>query len=44
VADRPGHDLRYDMDFSRASRELGWYPTIPFEFGMKKTVEWYGAR
>jgi dTDP-glucose 4,6-dehydratase len=41
VKDRPGHDMRYDMDFSKASRELGWYPTLPFEAGLKKTVEWY---
>ena len=41
VTDRPGHDFRYDMDFGKASRELGWYPNMPFEAGMKKTVEWY---
>ena len=41
VTDRPGHDFRYDMDFSKASRQLGWYPNMSFEAGMKKTVEWY---
>lgn len=41
VKDRPGHDRRYAIDFSKISRELGWVPKTGFEAGMKKTVEWY---
>jgi dTDP-glucose 4,6-dehydratase len=41
VADRPGHDLRYDIDFSKAKNELDWEPKINFEYGLKKTIEWY---
>lgn len=41
VADRPGHDRRYALDDAKIRRELGWAPTINFEEGMKKTVEWY---
>ncbi|MDO8592449.1 MAG: dTDP-glucose 4,6-dehydratase [bacterium] len=41
VADRPGHDLRYAMDFSKAANELGWRPAVSFEQGLKKTIEWY---
>ncbi len=41
VKDRPGHDRRYAIDCSKAERELGWKPTIPFEEGLKQTVEWY---
>jgi dTDP-glucose 4,6-dehydratase len=41
VADRPGHDLRYAIDCSKAQRELGWGPSVSFEEGLKKTVEWY---
>ncbi len=43
VADRPGHDRRYAIDFSRAERELGWRPTRTFEEGLAETVEWYRA-
>jgi dTDP-glucose 4,6-dehydratase len=43
VADRPGHDLRYAMDFSKLSRELGWCPSESFESGLRRTVEWYLA-
>lgn len=43
VKDRPGHDRRYAIDFSKISRELGWVPKTGFEAGMKKTVEWYKA-
>jgi len=43
VTDRPGHDLRYAMDFSKLTRELGWAPTESFASGMRRTVEWYLA-
>jgi dTDP-glucose 4,6-dehydratase len=41
VKDRPGHDRRYAMDFSKVERELGWKPTFSFEEGVRLTVEWY---
>lgn len=41
VKDRPGHDRRYAIDCSKAERELGWSPTLPFEQGMKDTIQWY---
>ncbi|MCF0178489.1 MAG: GDP-mannose 4,6-dehydratase, partial [Bacteroidales bacterium] len=41
VEDRAGHDLRYAIDSSRLSNELGWHPTLQFEEGIEKTVEWY---
>jgi len=41
VKDRPGHDLRYAMDFTKAKNELGWQPQISFEDGLKQTIEWY---
>lgn len=43
VADRPGHDARYAVDFSDTTTELGWVPTISFEDGVRRTVEWYLA-
>ena len=41
VTDRPGHDHRYAIDFSKINNELGWQPSYSFEEGMKQTVEWY---
>ncbi|MEK7549603.1 MAG: dTDP-glucose 4,6-dehydratase [Patescibacteria group bacterium] len=41
VTDRPGHDRRYSIDFSKATRELGWQPTVSLEEGLEKTVHWY---
>ena len=41
VEDRPGHDRRYAMDFSKISRELGWKPKESFHSGLRKTVAWY---
>ncbi len=41
VADRPGHDRRYAIDFSKIQRTLGWKPSIPFEEGIHRTVAWY---
>ena len=40
VADRPGHDRRYCLDTSKL-RALGWAPQVPFEDGLRRTVEWY---
>ena len=41
VKDRPGHDRRYAIDASRLKGELGWAPTVTFEEGMARTVDWY---
>ena len=41
VKDRAGHDLRYAIDSSKLQRELGWKPSLQFEEGLEKTVEWY---
>lgn len=41
VADRPGHDLRYAIDSSKLMKELGWKPSLTFEEGLEKTVDWY---
>lgn len=41
VADRPGHDRRYALDCSRIKEELGWEPSVAFDDGLKKTVDWY---
>lgn len=41
VADRPGHDRRYGIDYSKIHNELGWSPKTNFDDGIKKTVEWY---
>lgn len=41
VKDRPGHDLRYAIDPTKISKELGWEPTTRFEEGIKKTIKWY---
>ncbi len=43
VTDRPGHDLRYAIDSSKATRELGWNARETFESGLRKTIEWYIA-
>jgi dTDP-glucose 4,6-dehydratase len=43
VADRPGHDRRYAIDCTRAERELGWTPRVPFERGLAETIDWYRA-
>ncbi|MBG0777367.1 MAG: dTDP-glucose 4,6-dehydratase [Desulfovibrionaceae bacterium] len=43
VADRPGHDRRYAMDFSLAARELGFAPEFDFARGIGATIEWYAA-
>jgi len=41
VDDRPGHDRRYAIDCSKLMEKLGWRPSIPFESGLAKTVDWY---
>jgi dTDP-glucose 4,6-dehydratase len=41
VKDRPGHDLRYAIDATKLNRELGWTPSLQFEEGLEKTVDWY---
>lgn len=41
VKDRPGHDFRYAINFSKIKNELGWEPLESFETGLRKTVEWY---
>ena len=41
VSDRPGHDLRYALDPSKAERELGWTVRESFDSGLEKTVAWY---
>lgn len=41
VKDRPGHDLRYAIDASKISHELGWQPSETFDSGLIKTVEWF---
>ncbi len=40
VKDRPGHDFRYALDFSKIKKETGWKPTVGFEEGIEKTVKW----
>jgi len=41
VKDRPGHDLRYAIDASKINKKLGWSPTVTFEEGLSKTIDWY---
>jgi dTDP-glucose 4,6-dehydratase len=41
VTDRPGHDRRYAIDATKVERELGWAPSVTFEEGIARTVDWY---
>ena len=41
VTDRAGHDMRYAIDSTKLQRELGWEPSLQFEEGIEKTVQWY---
>jgi dTDP-glucose 4,6-dehydratase len=43
VTDRAGHDLRYAIDATKLKNDLGWEPSITFEEGLEKTVDWYLA-
>lgn len=43
VKDRAGHDLRYAIDSTKLQKELGWKPSLQFEEGLEKTVDWYLA-
>jgi len=44
VKDRAGHDLRYAIDATKLTSELGWAPSVTFEEGLEKTVDWYLAK
>ena len=41
VEDRPGHDRRYALSSAKLMRETGWAPSVEFEAGLARTVEWY---
>jgi dTDP-glucose 4,6-dehydratase len=41
VTDRPGHDRRYAIDCSKLKQELGWQPSVSFEYGLAGTIDWY---
>jgi dTDP-glucose 4,6-dehydratase len=41
VTDRPGHDRRYAIDYSKLERELGYKPSVTFEQGLQQTIDWY---
>lgn len=41
IKDRPGHDRRYAIDASKIEKDLGWKPSLTFEEGLSKTVDWY---
>jgi dTDP-glucose 4,6-dehydratase len=41
VKDRPGHDLRYAIDATKINKELGWEPSVTFEQGLERTIDWY---
>ena len=41
MKDRPGHDFRYAMDNTKISNECNWNPSITFEDGLMRTIEWY---
>lgn len=41
VEDRKGHDRRYAVDWSKIHNELGWSPSVTFEQGLEKTIQWY---
>jgi dTDP-glucose 4,6-dehydratase len=43
VTDRAGHDLRYAIDATKLKEELGWMPSLQFEEGLSKTIDWYLA-
>ena len=41
VKDRPGHDRRYAIEAGKIIKELGWKPSVSFEQGIEKTIDWY---
>lgn len=41
IKDRPGHDKRYAIDATKLSKELGWKPSLNFEEGLSRTIDWY---
>lgn len=41
VKDRAGHDMRYAIDSQKIEKELGWFPSLNFEEGLSKTIDWY---
>lgn len=41
VKDRPGHDKRYAIDATKLNKDLGWYPSVTFEEGLLKTIDWF---
>jgi dTDP-glucose 4,6-dehydratase len=41
VKDRPGHDKRYAIDFTKIQKELGWIPKYTFDKGIEETISWY---
>ncbi|MBE2290506.1 MAG: dTDP-glucose 4,6-dehydratase [Chitinophagaceae bacterium] len=43
IKDRPGHDRRYAIDATKINKELGWYPSVTFEEGLRITIDWYMA-
>ncbi len=43
VTDRPGHDMRYAIDATKIKTQLGWEPSLTFEEGLAKTIDWYLA-
>jgi dTDP-glucose 4,6-dehydratase len=43
VPDRPGHDRRYVLDWSKIENELGWQPEVPFHDGIRETIRWYAG-
>jgi dTDP-glucose 4,6-dehydratase len=43
VKDRAGHDLRYAIDANKIKNDLNWYPSVNFEEGLSKTIDWYSS-
>jgi len=41
VVDRPGHDRRYAIDATKIMTQLGWKPSVDFEQGLARTIDWY---